>query len=177
MAETTEKSDGKQRKFRLNSKGFFLTYPQCPVDRQILADMLAARGSVAKGLIGQELHKDGEKHLHAYVKYISKLDVSNPTYFDLKHEGKVYHGNYQTAKCAIASIKYISKEDQDPLELGDMDYKQEMSAKQSKSKILGKRLAAGEPVDQIIADGNEELIMSYAKVVANQKAYLNDRLP
>lgn len=41
----------------------------------------------------------------------------------------MYHGNYQAAKSAIASIKYISKEDTEPLEIGDMDWKQEASAK------------------------------------------------
>jgi len=123
--------------------------------------MLATKAQIVKGIVGQEQHKDGDLHLHAYVKYIKDISTRNPKYFDIVHEGQVYHGNYQTAKCAIASIKYITKEDKEPMEIGDMDWKQETAAKQTKQKILGKRLAAGEPVDQIIADGNEELIMSY----------------
>ena len=57
------------------------------------------------------------------MKFTVKKQVTSPTYFDLIYEGKTYHGNYDTAKSAIGSIKYITKEDKDPLELGDMDYK------------------------------------------------------
>lgn len=116
-------------KFKLHGKGFFLTYPQCPAPRQLVADMLASKGTVVKGLVGQETHADGELHLHAYVKYIKEVFTRKPEYFDITYEDKVYHGNYQTAKSAIASIKYIGKEDKEPLELGDMDYKQETAAK------------------------------------------------
>ena len=127
--------------------------------KQELADVLATKGDIIKGLIGQEKHQDGQSHLHAYVKYMKTMNIRNPAFFDIVYEGETYHGNYQTAKSAIASIKYVSKEDTEPLELGDMDYKQETSAKQSKSKILGKRLAAGESVAEVIKDGNEDLIM------------------
>lgn len=112
-----------EKQFRLKSKGFFLTWPQCPVSKQVCAEMLVSKGQIAKGLIGQETHADGNKHLHAYVKYTTEKNTVNPKYFDLEHDGKVYHGNYQTAKSAIASIKYISKEDKEPLEVGDMDWK------------------------------------------------------
>lgn len=44
----------------------------------------------------------------------------------------MYHGSYEHAKSAIKSIRYVSKEDKEPLELGDMDYKQEIAAKESK---------------------------------------------
>ena len=55
-----------------------------------------------------------------------------------------------------------------------MDWKQESSAKQDKKKILGKRLAAGELVAEVIKDGNEELIFDYHKLVINQKQFLID---
>jgi hypothetical protein len=110
-------------KFQIKSKGFFLTYPQCPAPKQVVADMLAAKGAIDKGLIGQEHHMDGNLHLHAYVKYADYVRSRNPALFDIVHEGKVYHGKYEPAKSAIASIKYISKEDKEPLELGDMDWR------------------------------------------------------
>lgn len=46
-----------------------------------------------------------------------------------------------------------------------------------KKKILGKRLASGESVADVIKDGNEELIFDYAKLVTNQKQYLVDSKP
>jgi len=85
--------------------------------------MLESKGSIVKGLIGQEQHADGNYHLHAYVKYINQINTRKPEFFDIVHEDKTYHGKYEPAKSAIGSIKYISKEDKEPLELGDMDYK------------------------------------------------------
>jgi len=41
-----------EKQFRLKGKGFFLTYPQCPATKETLADMLATKGEIAKGLIG-----------------------------------------------------------------------------------------------------------------------------
>lgn len=165
------------KSFRLKSKGFFLTYAQCPAPKQVLAEMLASKGTLVKGLVGQERHQDGNLHLHAYAKYVKDIDTKNPRYFDIEWEGKTYHGEYESAKCAIASIKYITKEDKEPLELADMDYKQEVSAKLHHRKVLGKRLASGEPVADLIAEGATELVFGYSKLVADQKAYLNDRLP
>ncbi len=94
--------------------------------------MLASKGTIVKGLVGQEKHADGNLHLHAYVKYLNQVNTRKPEYFDITWEDKTYHGKYEPAKSAIGSIKYISKDDKEPMELGDMDYKQETAAKQSK---------------------------------------------
>lgn len=69
----------------------------------------------------------------------------------------MYHGNYKPAKSAIASIKYITKEDKEPLELADMDYKQEIQAKDSKKRILGKRLIEGEKLVDLVKENPEML--------------------
>ncbi len=72
------------------------------------------------------------------MKYITKKDYSSTSCFDLQYEGTNYHGNYQTAKSGIASIKYLTQPSQkkpkeeldpEPLEIGDMDWKQETAAK------------------------------------------------
>ena len=85
----------------------------------------------------------------------------------------MYHGKYEPAKSAIGSIKYLTKHDKEPLELGDMDWKQESEAKKDKRKILGKRLASGEPLINVLEDGNEDLIFSFRNIEANVQAYLN----
>ena len=110
--------------FRLQTKGVFLTYPQCPADRETVRDMLQAKGyNVVKGIVGQEQHQDGNFHLHAYAKFDRQIDVKNARHFDLEFNSKIYHGKYETAKSAIKSIRYITKHDTTPLELGDMDWK------------------------------------------------------
>ncbi len=58
------------KKYRLNTKGLFLTYPQCPAPRECVQQMIEAKGNltIEKGLVAQETHADGELHLHAYIK-------------------------------------------------------------------------------------------------------------
>ena len=134
--------------------------------------MLEAKGlTIVKGLVGQERHQDGNLHLHAYAKFDKPVDTVNCKYFDISHDGKDYHGKYEPAKSAIASIKYVSKHDPEPLELGDMDYKQETAAKECKKKILGKRLASGEDLIDVMEDGNFELLFEFKKIQANLEAY------
>lgn len=43
--------------------------------------------------------------------------------------------------------------------------------------MLGKRLASGETVADLIKEGHAELVFEYGKLVANQKAYQVDALP
>lgn len=74
----------------------------------------------------------------------------------------MYHGDYKPAKSAIGSIKYITKEDENPLELGDMDYKQEIKAKESKTAILGKRLIAKTPLVELVKE-NPEMLKDFKK--------------
>jgi hypothetical protein len=44
--EPKEPKAEKGSKFRLQSKAFFLTYPQCPATREQLAEALAAKGTI-----------------------------------------------------------------------------------------------------------------------------------
>jgi hypothetical protein len=73
------------KKFRIASKGFFLTFPQCPAPRETLAALVATKGDIDKGIIGQEKHQDGNLHLHAYVKYQQTINVKSPKYFDIEY--------------------------------------------------------------------------------------------
>lgn len=100
--------------------------------------------------------------MHAYVKYEAKLTTRQPAFFDIVYEGKTYHGNYATAKSAIGSIKYISKEDKEPLELGDMDYKQETEAKACKKKVLGKRLIEGANLVDVVEE-HPDMLFDYKR--------------
>lgn len=70
-------------KFRLCSKGFFLTYPQCPLDRETIIAALSAKAPVIKGVVATEKHEDGSPHLHAYVKYNKTVNTVNQAYFDI----------------------------------------------------------------------------------------------
>lgn len=60
-------------------------------------------------MVAEELHKDEGKHLHAFVKYDKRVALTS-TKWDLKEDGKTYHGNYQVAKSWAAVEKYCKKD-------------------------------------------------------------------
>lgn len=107
--------------------------------------------------------------MHAYVKYDKAIDTINCRHFDLTYDGKEYHGKYEVAKNSTASIKYCIKEDKEPLQLGDMDADQEVSAKENKKKILGIRLQTEKLVD--IVDDHPELMFDLGKLAQNVQLY------
>jgi hypothetical protein len=100
-----------RKQFRINAKSFFLTYPQCPLQKDELKAFLDTKGRVTYTIIGRETHEDGHYHLHALVTYETKLNVKRETFFDF--DG--YHPNTQAAKNVPALKNYISKEDPAPL--------------------------------------------------------------
>lgn len=97
------------------AKGWFCTWPHCPLKKEDVLDMLSDRYRLDKYVIAEEQHADGEPHLHAFLK-LFKRKKFNASMFDLGE----YHGNYQPAKswkCVDAYCKkdgnYITNEDID----------------------------------------------------------------
>ena len=100
---------------RIRSKGWFCTWPRCPMSKEVALELLSARFRLVKYVIAEELHADGQPHLHAFLQLASRTEFK-PAMFDLEE----YHGNYQTAKswrCVEAYCKkdgnYITNEDID----------------------------------------------------------------
>ncbi len=103
-------------KFRIAAKRFFLTYPQCPLEAEIAVNQIVRKGFLKPKVVifGRELHQDGNSHLHGYVEYPRKLNVTRPDYFDLQLNqliGRplVFHGNYQATRSAKRTVRYVVK--------------------------------------------------------------------
>lgn len=96
-------------KFRLNAKTFFLTYPKCPIPKEIVKAQIEDLKSPIEGIYAEELHEDGTPHIHVYIKFETKKNFTSPNCFDLTYEGKQYHGNYQTCKNPDATKNYVKK--------------------------------------------------------------------
>lgn len=104
------------RTFAFDGKHVFLTYPQCPLEREQLRDILVARANIEKYLIARERHDDGNYHLHAYLHFGRRVRLVGSDVFDV--EG--YHPNIQTPRSARNVISYCCKEDDNPL--ANFDY-------------------------------------------------------
>jgi len=85
---------------------WFLTYPKCSDTKEALLEHLESIDTVVEYIICHELHKDGDPHLHAYVKFLEGVKhVDAPTKFDYSK-----HGNYQAVRSAKKVIQYVKKD-------------------------------------------------------------------
>lgn len=94
-------------KFRINAKSVFLTYPQCDLQKEHLLTFInTLKYKYSYAIICTENHEDGNKHLHAVIKFKKKVDIRNEHTFDLNG----FHPNIQTTKNINASINYVKKD-------------------------------------------------------------------
>lgn len=71
---------------------------------QAALEYLREKLTIVEYVIAQEDHKDGSKHLHAFIK------TEKPTSFKHdKFDFGAFHGNYQVAKSWTAVKRYVTK--------------------------------------------------------------------
>lgn len=153
--------EGSHAQFRIQAKGWFLTYPKCSLTKEeVLEALKEKRSGLKQVLVSRELHEDGSPHLHCYLYYDSKFDCSNQRFFDIAG----YHPNVQSAKSLKAVRDYVKK-DGDYIQEG-MNYKAELEASDDHVSVLCKRLLDGE--------NEEELIRQHPKLVRGYKKLVQD---
>lgn len=102
-------TEERPRKFRLNAKNLFLTWPRNNVDSgTILNRIMEMFGpdNVSYVCVAEEEHEDGTPHLHAVVCLKKPCDVRNVATLDAVG-GK--HGNYQSARNVKDVYTYVRK--------------------------------------------------------------------
>jgi len=102
--------------FAFDGVHVFLTYPQCPLEREQLRDRITQGINPSKYLIARERHDDGNYHLHAYLHFGRRRRFTGANAFDV--DG--YHPNIQKPRSAANVIAYCCKEDTEPL--ANFDY-------------------------------------------------------
>lgn len=95
-------------------KNIFLTYPQCPVPPRCLLDFLQdlLKDNLDCACISQELHQDGNTHLHAFVQLKERIVLNKDQFsyfFDLNYDDPCYHPNTQAARNVRNVVNYVVK--------------------------------------------------------------------
>ncbi|QDJ95237.1 replication-associated protein [Capybara virus 15_cap1_294] len=159
------------RTFQLNSKQLFLTYPQCPLDKEealmLLQHKLAAY-SIDKYIVAHELHANGDDHLHCYFKLNEPYRTRDPKDLDLRE----FHGNYQGCRSAKNVVKYCSKAED---YLSNFDIGDVVNG-DSKTKIAMQRILAGDSLTAIVND-HPMLLKGYRNLKLDIDAYREDLVP
>lgn len=101
--------------FRVNSKNLFLTYPQCPIEKQELLDWLVeleGDHGVSWMVVAKENHKAGGTHLHVQIEYGRRRSIRDArSRFDATDEnGAVYHPNIQGTRRMGDVAAYVTKD-------------------------------------------------------------------
>lgn len=79
--------------------------------------------------------------------------------------------NVQAVKNKYATIKYLHKEDKEPLSK-QMDLQEYINKTEKKQTILGKRLMQGEDLKALVEEeGNQHLVLKYDKLKTAIAAY------
>lgn len=103
--------------FRANAKSFSITYPRCDIPRDICLSLLrkTKHADFSFYFISQEHHKDTGLHLHVYLQYDTKKNITDQRAFDLTYKDLIHHPNFSPTKNRKQWLAYLKKEDATPL--------------------------------------------------------------
>nr|CRI68613.1 Replication protein [Pepper huasteco yellow vein virus] len=164
------------KRFRLNAKNYFLTYPQCSISKEeALAQLHNLSTPVKKKYIKicKESHEDGQPHLHVLIQFEGKYQCTNNRFFDLVSSTRSahFHPNIQGAKSSSDVKTYIDK-DGDTVEWGEfqIDGRSARGGQQSANDTYAKALnsASAEEALQIIKEEQpQHFFLQFHNIVSN----------
>nr|CRI68489.1 Replication protein [Pepper huasteco yellow vein virus] len=164
------------KRFRLNAKNYFLTYPQCSISKEeALAQIQNLSTPVNKKYIKicKEYHEDGQPHLHVLIQFEGKYQCTNNRFFDLVSSTRSahFHPNIQGAKSSSDVKTYIDK-DGDTVEWGEfqIDGRSARGGQQSANDTYAKALnsASAEEALQIIKEEQpQHFFLQFHNIVSN----------
>lgn len=94
--------------YQINSSRLFLTYPQCPINKDEAYNYLYNKFTPIEIVVAHELHTNGDDHLHAYLRLEEPIRTRDPRFADLPGG---YHGNYQGCRSSKRVLEYCTKKD------------------------------------------------------------------
>jgi len=108
--------------FRFSAIRVLLTYSQVPetVTKESIVYTIDERYPVEEYTVGEELHNDGGRHIHAVFVFRVKVDSRDVTLFDVSYDPDEpsIHPNIRPIQRGKAhldrAIQYVTKEDLDP---------------------------------------------------------------
>nr|ALU33569.1 AC1 [Tomato yellow leaf curl Thailand virus] len=137
------------KRFLINAKNYFLTYPQCSLTKEeALSQLQNLQTPTNKKYIQicRELHEDGSPHLHVLIQFEGKYKCQNNRFFDLVSPTRSahFHPNIQGAKSSSDVKSYIDK-DGDTLEWGQfqIDGRSARGGQQTANDAYAKALNSG----------------------------------
>lgn len=161
------------KKFRVNSKNLFITFPKCPLAKSVIGEHIWNTISCTYVMVSQEKHQDGSLHLHVLAQSKKKFDIRNARVLDL--EG--YHPSIETARGTYEQVRtYMTKEDSEPWEFGEADKIMGKRSDKTKEGIKERNaLLLSKPLVELVKEG-EVRLESYVSMKKNIAQFKMDEL-
>jgi len=99
--------------FQFKSKNLFLTFPQCDFPLSDFCEKVKvffAPLTIKKGVASQELHEDGNKHLHLFVELDKACQTRSVKFFDNLVSPPKHPNIVSRLKSKLKTVKYIIKD-------------------------------------------------------------------
>ena len=92
-----------------------LTWPQCTAPKEFALEKLKVLIPSTYIVVSEELHENGDPHLHAFMAFAEKFRTRNCRFFDLHGLGtdslpKRWHSNIKTCPTRLRAIEYVKKD-------------------------------------------------------------------
>lgn len=153
------------QRFQLNSSQLFLTYPECPIDKEeCLQFLLTKLESIEEYIIARELHKNGNYHLHVYLKLSGPYRTSDSRALDLPQG---YHGNYQGCRSSKNVIKYCTKAED---YLSNIDVPALLQKTSSRKADMDELITKKRTLEELIRE-KPQYLFNYASLSNSLKLY------
>lgn len=155
----------KKKQFRINARQLFLTYPQCTTSREVAVSRIQEsplfKDNLEWVIVSQELHQDGNTHLHVGIRLKEKKLFSSVSFADFIGG---QHGNYQAMKNMKKCVAYITKADASFIAHG-VDVRQMLqSAKSTATLDIAMAIKQGASLGQIDQDFPDRVLRDKRKI-------------
>lgn len=155
--------------WKFRGKRFFLTYPRCGLDPQVMLDSIKAKfesngGKVLKYIVAKEEHQDGSPHRHVFIELEMEFRQTHRSSF-LDVEG--YHCNIEHVRSGKAVAKYCKKE-------GDFISNMKSTEVSMSRDDIAKELMSGKPLKDLVAE-RPSLLFGYAKLKGDIQCFEMDK--
>lgn len=146
--------------FRFNSSSLFATYPKCVTSKEAALDNIIEKWKqdIIFCIVAHEKHKDGTDHLHVLLKFNCTKNFKRPDFADFIADS---HGNYQSCRSIISTMKYVKK-DGDYIEYGEAP----KVKSESKSDAIVAMIKSGATLHKIMTEQPSFYMMNRAKVIS-----------
>jgi len=155
----------KEKRFRINAKRLFLTFPQCATTRetakQRIEESALFKDKIEWLIIAQEQHQDGNLHLHIGISLKDKLTFCRADFADFIGG---QHGNYQAMRNMKKCVAYITKTDSSFIAQGVSVEAILQKQKSTDTWDIAMAIKAGASLDQIDKDFPDQVLRNKRKL-------------